>query len=469
MISDETMKTLCSKLVPLNYLNIASDARKQREKIIQQLFEKRKIPESGFDDIVIETLVTEISQLDSNNFPSKCGVGEREARIACDLVRRRHYGLGHGVGRSGDICENQPKAAGSSILNQLTNILTLDLIKMMGIRSIEKSILLPMATGMSLMLCFLTLKSQRSSEAKYVLWSRIDQKSCFKCITTANLIPVIINPIRNEDELQTNLTEFENQIKILGEDKIVCIVSTTSCFAPRGCDDIEGLAVLAKKHNIPHVINNAYGLQTTFLTHQIEQGIKEGNVDIFVQSTDKNLLVPVGGAIIAGPHKKLIDDIAKHYAGRGSSSQTLDVFMTILSLGRDGYMKLVRDRKENFNYLKERFEILAEKHKENILNTKRNPISIAMTLKNFDENNVSMIGSMLFTRGVSGCRVITTKDDKAIDGYLFQGWGSHVTDLINNTPYITAAASIGITKIDIDAFIDKLDKVLLKVRNNKES
>ena len=76
----------------LKFKNIATDARKQREKKIKQVLEKRKIPETGFDDLTIELLVNEISQLDSNNFVSKCGVGEREARIACgkEGKMRRH-------------------------------------------------------------------------------------------------------------------------------------------------------------------------------------------------------------------------------------------------------------------------------------------------------------------------------------------------------------------------------------------
>lgn len=322
-----------------------------------------------------------------------------------------------------------------------------------------------MATGMSLMLCLLTLKSIRT-EAKYVLWSRIDQKSCFKCMVTANLVPVVIDTIRNEDELQTNVAEFENQIQKLGPNNIVCIVSTTSCFAPRGCDDIEALSVLSKKHNIPHVINNAYGLQTTFLTHQIEQAHRVGNVDLFVQSTDKNLLVPVGGAIVAGSSKKLVDAVAKRYAGRGSSSQTLDVWLTLLSLGREGYMRLVQERKENFVYLRQKLRNLSTRHNEKLLITKRNPISLAMSLENFDRTKVSMIGSMLFTRGVSGCRIISTTETKSIDGQKFQNWGGH-TSHSNNIPYITAAAGLGVTKAEIDSFIDKLDKVLLKVRNNE--
>lgn len=48
------------------------------------------------------------------------------------LVARRHYRLGHGIGRSGDLAEVQPKAAGSSLLNKLTNSLVLDVIRFMG-------------------------------------------------------------------------------------------------------------------------------------------------------------------------------------------------------------------------------------------------------------------------------------------------------------------------------------------------
>ena len=74
--------------------------------------------------------------MDSNNFPGNCGVGEREARIASDLVARRHFRLGHGIGRSGDITAIQPKAAGSSLLMKITNSLALDVIKLTGMEVI---------------------------------------------------------------------------------------------------------------------------------------------------------------------------------------------------------------------------------------------------------------------------------------------------------------------------------------------
>ena len=34
-------------------------------------------------------------------------------------------------------------------------------------------------------------------------------------------------------------------------------------------------------------------------------------MDAFVQSTDKNFMVPVGGAIVASPSSQIIEDLAK--------------------------------------------------------------------------------------------------------------------------------------------------------------
>ena len=75
--------------------------------------------------------------MDSNNLPVKCGVGEREGRVVSHLVARRNFGLSHGIGRSGDLCEPQPKAAGSSAAAALTNRLLLDVIRAAGARSAQ--------------------------------------------------------------------------------------------------------------------------------------------------------------------------------------------------------------------------------------------------------------------------------------------------------------------------------------------
>jgi len=53
-----------------------------------------------------------------------------------------------------------------------------------GVQAVTSAFVVPMATGMTLMLCMLAFKNMRP-KAQYVLWPRIDQKSCFKCIVTA--------------------------------------------------------------------------------------------------------------------------------------------------------------------------------------------------------------------------------------------------------------------------------------------
>lgn len=90
---------------------------------------KRKIPEKGWEDTLIQDFLFHFSLLDSNNFINKCGAGEREGRVFSQLVSHRHFGFSHGVGRSGDLAEFQPKAVGSSALSRLANALVLSLIR----------------------------------------------------------------------------------------------------------------------------------------------------------------------------------------------------------------------------------------------------------------------------------------------------------------------------------------------------
>ena len=53
-----------------------------------------------------------------------------------------------------------------------------------GARHVQHCLVVPVATGMALVLTMLSLKASRP-HAKYVVWPRIDQKSCFKSILTA--------------------------------------------------------------------------------------------------------------------------------------------------------------------------------------------------------------------------------------------------------------------------------------------
>ncbi|RMX55716.1 hypothetical protein pdam_00016046 [Pocillopora damicornis] len=381
----------CGNIIPVSYVQQAQNARKSRENQIRIFLEHRKWPSEGWDDTSIELLLQELSIMDSNNFPGNAGAGEREGRVISSLVSRRHFRLSHGIGRSGDIAAVQPKAAGSSLLMKLTNCMALDVIKLAGVRSAKACLVLPVATGMSMVMTLLTLKQQRPG-AKFVIWPRIDQKSCFKCILTAGFEPVIVENVLEGDELRTDLAAVEKQIKDLGTENVLCVFTTTSCFAPRIPDRyiasdspstkeiLEEVAKLCKEQNVPHIVNNAYGVQSSKCMHLIQQAARIGRVDAFIQSTDKNFLVPVGGAIVAGFDENFIDAVSKTYPGRASATPSIDLFITLLSLGSVGYQQLLRQRKEVYNYLSEGLSKVAESHGERLLVTKGNPISLGWFL-----------------------------------------------------------------------------------------
>ncbi|XP_013789882.2 O-phosphoseryl-tRNA(Sec) selenium transferase-like isoform X1 [Limulus polyphemus] len=397
---------LSKRLIPENYVQQAAQALSVRENKIRILLEQRRLPDEGWDETTIEVLLQQLSLMDSNNFPGNCGAGEREARISSELVARRHFRMGHGIGRSGDINEVQPKAAGSSLMSKLTNSLVLQVLREAGAPSTASAFVVPMATGMSLVLCLLTLRHRRKG-AKYVIWPRIDQKSCFKCMLTAGFEPVIVQNKLYEDELRTDIEALEKSIEELKAENIVCVLTTTSCFAPRTPDRLEEVAKLCKQYNIPHLVNNAYGVQSSKCMHLIQEASKIGRLDAYVQSSDKNFMVPVGGSIIAGFDKNLIEEIGKTYPGRASAAPSVDMFITLLDLGKQGFQKLLQQRKHRFNHLKQELTKIAEKHGERLLDTRHNPISLGITLSSFhglEGKSLTQIGSMLFTRCISGAR-----------------------------------------------------------------
>ena len=161
------------------------------------------------------------------------GAGEREGRIFSSLVRQRNLGFSHGVGRSGELSAQQPKAAGSSLLYKLTNVMALDAIHAVGITRAKECFAAPLATGMSLSLCLSAWSLARPS-ARYVIWPRIDQKTCFKCILAAGLLPIVIENTLENGVLSTDLEAIEDAInRHGGKDKVLAILSTSSCFAPR--------------------------------------------------------------------------------------------------------------------------------------------------------------------------------------------------------------------------------------------
>jgi len=47
---------------------------------------------------------------------------------------------------------------------------------------------------------------------------------------------VVVENVVEGDELRTDVQTVEEELRRLGPEKVVCVLTTTSCFAPRACD-----------------------------------------------------------------------------------------------------------------------------------------------------------------------------------------------------------------------------------------
>mmetsp|Transcript_38719 Transcript_38719/g.86114 ORF Transcript_38719/g.86114 Transcript_38719/m.86114 type:complete len:580 (+) Transcript_38719:110-1849(+) len=377
----ESCDVACS-LVSRSYISQGQQALARRHKRVKALLSSRRMPQEGWDDASIEAFIQDLALMDSNNFLDNVGVGEREARVACGLVSRRHYHLAHGIGRSGDIAAEQPKAAGSSLLAKLTNLLAADALSHAGLHDLGPVTVLPLATGMAMTVSLLALRPSRPPAARYVLWSRVDQKTCLKAITAACCTPLVVELKREGDALVTDMQALESKLHEVGADNVVAVVTTTGCFAPRAPDDVVAVARVCEAAGVPHVINNAYGVQSAAICAQITSAWRKGRVDAIVQSTDKNFMVPVGGALVAAPRARpaLVDSVNKMYPGRAAVTAHLDLLMTLLHWGVRGWKQELSRREELVPYLTARLQEVGARHGERVLHTPQNPISFALTL-----------------------------------------------------------------------------------------
>jgi O-phospho-L-seryl-tRNASec:L-selenocysteinyl-tRNA synthase len=281
---------------------------------------------------------------------------------------------------------------------------------------------------------------------------------------TSNLIPIVIEPILINDELTTNIDEINKQIEILGIDNILCIFSTTSCFAPRGYDNIKELSIICKKNKIFHVINNAYGIYCTKVVDILNQSAKVGNMDILISSTDKNFMVPIGGSIIYSSNEGIINKVKKNYPGRASLSPVLDLFITLLDMGKNKYKLFIHERKEKYKKLKEKMQTIALKYNERILENPNNKISLAISLQNICKNangksDITYLGSLFYFRQISGIRVISPSPQIDFNEYKFSNYGSHAENY-PVIPYCSFACAIGITDEEIDGFAEKFVEIV---------
>ena len=438
-------------------LKPAFDALKSVNSQFNTIISQGKLSENSLSPLEVQLLINTLSALDSNNWPNAIPCGEREGRVFSSTVKNRHFGLSHGIGRSGNIKAIQPKARGSSLLLSLTQALACDAMTIAGYKksckSTKNALLLPTATGLALSFCFSTLK-RRNTCKNTVIWMRIDQGSCYKSMLLNGCNVVVIELKRTiSGSLAADLESLKLALEKHHND-IFCIHATSSCFAPREPDNIIEIAKLAKTYQVPLVVNNAYGVQSSKSTGMIEEAWAREDCELsfFVQSLDKNFMVPVGGSMVVGK-PDLVKELSTFYPGRASISPMLDLLITLLEMGKGKWQNLLKKRVENFNYLKE--QVKEKLHKVNLIDIPKNNIQLCIELPHFDTKQD--LGGQLFYRGITGVRLLRPDETRCKFG--LSNFGAHTSDA-THLPYITLAVTIGMTREDIDSFISKLNKLL---------
>ncbi len=404
---------------------------------IKLLFEQRRIPENGWKDSQIDGLLNLLSEMDSDKDSKAARLGEREGRVASPAVSKLASGFHHGVGRSGDLAEAQPKAAGGSLMYFFANKLATDAMRRFGAPNIKKAMVFPLATGMTLALVLCA--ARHLTRGRKVVYPQIDHRTPLKAIQLAGLQAKIVEGKVCGDAVNVPTEEIERAV----DEDTAAILSTTTFFPPREPDKIKDIARIAKEKRVPHIINNAYGVQSREIMKLVRGAIDAGRVDAIIQSTDKNFLTPVGGAIVASPNEEFADNVSETYAGRATAAPIAQFLAAILSIGTEGYENLRTQQEESRKFLESSLKKVAERYSQRILNV-YNPISVAMTLEG---RNAKRIGKALYAARVNGARALE-KDD----------FGVCCPHYVSS--YINFDAGIGLLKEEIVLATKRLDKVL---------
>ena len=199
-------------------------------------------------------------------------------------------------------------------------------------------------------------------------------------------------------------------------------------------------------------MNNAYGLQSDRVIGLIKSAIDAGRVDAIVSSTDKNFLCPIGGSVVYGPSQSMAETISKHYAGRASSAPYIQLLISLLSMGVNGYKKLRDEQVSNRKLLQEELETLACQQGERVIRDE-NPVSAAFTLNTLKSENVKALGGHLYNLRVTGPRIVDPR---------VQTFGS-CTEMLKE-PYITMNAAIGSSEVHIKKAVEKLRLSIEKLK-----
>nr|MBD3197666.1 O-phosphoseryl-tRNA(Sec) selenium transferase [Candidatus Lokiarchaeota archaeon]MBD3202060.1 O-phosphoseryl-tRNA(Sec) selenium transferase [Candidatus Lokiarchaeota archaeon] len=438
--------------IPDNMLHRGQLVLNEFLKPIKNLFEQKAVPHEGWNDEQILYLLDTLANMDTDKDEKASRVGEREARIASGLHLRISGGFCHGVGRSGFLTAPQPKAPGGSIMYEITNYLARDIMRKSGLPNIKAAIISPVATGMSLALTLSAFKTEFNETSKShqnsILLPRLDHNSILKALDFLGLDKCIVDGEVYGDAVRINLEDIKKKYK--GD--CFAIVSFTSFFPPREHDDIKGISKFAKEKDLVHIVVNAYGVQSPEWMKMIRSAIDAGRVDAIIQSTDKNFLTPVGGALIASPNKKKIEKISRTYPGRASATPVINFLISMLSLGVDGYEKLIKQQQENRKLLERLLRDVATKINERVMDI-FNPVAVALTLNNLKEEQLYALGGALYNLRVTGPRVYNPNQKRF--GTCSENY---------ETPYIVMNAAIGATREDITRAVERFEQAYSDIK-----
>jgi len=437
--------------IPENMLNRGQLVLNSFLKPMKILFEQRNVPKEPWTDDQIEFLLQTLSNMDTDKDSDAARVGEREARIASKLHLKTSAGFCHGVGRSGFLTAAQPKAPGGSIMYEISNYLARNIMKNFGLPNIKEAIIVPMCTGMSLSLALGALKPEssekNSNQKRTVLIPQIDHKSLLKSIDLMGFKAKIIAGKIFGDSVRIPIEDIKAKL----DDECFAVISITSFFPPREHDDIKEISKFAHNNNLIHIVINAYGVQSPEWMNLIRSAIDAGRVDVIIQSTDKNFLTPVGGALLASPIPENITKISQAYAGRASATPVVNFLISMLSLGNSGYQQLIKKQQENRILLEKKLKEVAEQINERILDV-FNPVAVAISLNNLKEDQLYALGGALYNLRVTGPRVYNPKEN---------AFGTCCNNY--QTPYIVMNAAIGANENDIISAVERFRKAYYQI------
>ncbi|MFX0104011.1 MAG: O-phosphoseryl-tRNA(Sec) selenium transferase, partial [Candidatus Hodarchaeota archaeon] len=282
---------------------------------------------------------------------------------------------------------------------------------------------------------------------KTILIPQIDHKSLLKSIDLMGFKKKIISGRIFGDAVRIPIDDIKSNF----DEDCFAVISITSFFPPREPDDIKEISKFANENDLVHIIINAYGVQSPEWMKLIRSAIDAGRVDAIIQSTDKNFLTPVGGAVIASPIKENIDKISQTYAGRASATPVVNFLISMLSLGINGYQKLIEEQQQNRKILERKLKEVADKIDERILDI-YNPVAVALSLSNLKEEELYALGGALYNLRVTGPRVYNPKE---------KPFGTCCKNY--QTPYIVMNAAIGAKRKDILSAVERFEKAYKQI------